>query len=160
LHIVFRFFVTLFGFWLASLAAAAVMVFGAAAPELPASDNFPILTIFILTVSAFVAAFAFVPAAVAILVTETFGLRSVILYAVAGGLIGVFCGYTLGLIEPMPRFDLAMPLGTNFELLAAAGIAAGFVYWLVAGRSAGLWRGGPPSTPNPDSAYKSPGSAG
>jgi hypothetical protein len=33
-----------------------------------------------------------------------------------------------------------MPLKTNFELLAAAGIAAGFIYWLVAGRSAGPWR--------------------
>jgi hypothetical protein len=40
----------------------------------------------------------------------------------------------------MPQFQFDMPLRTNFELLAAAGIAAGFVYWLVAGRNAGLWR--------------------
>jgi hypothetical protein len=136
--VIYRFFVTLFAFGLASLAAAAVMVFGAAAPELPAPESWPLLAFFILTVSAFVAAFSFVPAVVAILVTETFALRSVILYAIAGGLIGLFCGYTLGFVEPMPNFRFDQPLRTNFELLAAAGIAGGFVYWLVAGRSAGF----------------------
>jgi hypothetical protein len=100
----------------------------------------PLLTIFIFTVSAFVATFAFVPAVVAILIAETVALRSVIFYAVAGGAVGLFCGYMLGFVEPMPQFQFDMPLRTNFELLAAAGIAAGFVYWLVAGRNAGLWR--------------------
>jgi len=142
MQLIFRFFVTLFAFWIASLAAAAVMVFGATAPEFPAPDSWPLLTIFIFTVSAFITAFSFVPAVVIILITETFGLRSVIFYAVAGGLIGLFCGYTLGFIEPMPQFQFNMPLGTNFELLAAAGIAAGLVYWLIAGRNAGLWRVG------------------
>ena len=59
-------------------------------------------------------------AVIAILVTETFGLRSVLFHALAGGLIGLFCGYTLGFIGPLPRIDFDMPLGTNFELLAAA----------------------------------------
>jgi hypothetical protein len=137
--LVFRFFVTLFAFWIASLAAATVMVLGAA-PELPRADDFPLLTIFIFTVSALVMAFSFIPAVVAILVTETFGLRSVLFHTLAGGLIGLFCGYSLGFIGPLPRFNFDMPLGTNFELIAAAGIAAGLVYWLIAGRSAGLWR--------------------
>jgi hypothetical protein len=128
MQLIFRFFVTLFAFWVASLAAAAVMVFGATAPEFPAPDSWPLLMIFIFTVSAFVAAFSFMPAVVIILITETFGLRSVIFYAVAGGLIGLFCGYTLGFVEPLPQFQFNMPLGTNFELLAAAGIAAGLVY--------------------------------
>lgn len=136
---VLRFFVVLFAFGLASLAAAAVLVFGAG-PGLPAAEDFPVLSIFAVTVSAFVAAFSFVPATVAILVTEALGLRSVVLHAVAGGLIGLFCGYALDLVEPLPRFELGLPLGSNFELLAAAGIAAGLVYWLVAGRNAGLWR--------------------
>ena len=139
MQLIVRFFVTLFAFWVASLVAAAVMVLGAA-PELPRADDFPLLTVFIVTVSAFVAAFSFVPAVIAILVTETFGLRSVLFHALAGGLIGLFCGYSLGFIGPLPRFDFDLPLGTNFELLAAAGIAAGLVYWLIAGRSAGLWR--------------------
>lgn len=135
--IIFRFFVAMFAFGLACLAAAAVLVLGAAAPALPAPQDWPLLTVFIFTVSAFIAAFAFVPAVVVILVTEVFGLRSVVFYAVAGGVVGLFCGYTLGFIEPWPQFRLDTPLNTNFELLAASGIAAGFVYWLVAGRSAG-----------------------
>jgi hypothetical protein len=139
MQLIVRFFVTLFGFWVASLAAAAVMVLGAT-PELPRAEDFALLSVFIFTVSAFVAAFSFVPAVIAILVTETFGLRSIVFYALAGGLIGLFCGYSLGFIGPLPRFDFDMPLGTNFELLAAAGIAAGLVYWLIAGRNAGLWR--------------------
>src|SRR5512138_3043750 len=139
MQLIVRFFVTLFAFWVASLVAATVMVLGAA-PELPRADDFPLLTVFIFTVSAFVAAFSFVPAVVAILVTEAFGLRSVLIFALAGGLVGLFCGYSLGFLEPLPRIDFNMPLGTNIELLAAAGIAAGLVYWLIAGRSAGLWR--------------------
>jgi hypothetical protein len=139
MQLIVRFFVTLFGFWVASLAAAAVMVLGAT-PELPRAEDFALLSVFIFTVSAFVAAFSFVPAVIAILVTETFGLRSIVFYALAGGLIGLFCGYSLGFIGPLPRFDFDMPLGTNFEILAAAGIVAGLVYWLIAGRNAGLWR--------------------
>lgn len=145
MQIVLQFFLALFGFWLASLAAAAVLVFGAAAPELPPPDTLGILTIFILTVSAFVASFAFVPAIVVIIIAETFGLRSILFHAVAGALIALFCGYTLGFIEPMPRFDFDMPLSTNLELMAAAGIAGGFVYWLVAGRTSGNWRHAPVS---------------
>jgi hypothetical protein len=140
MQVIVRFFITLFAFWLASLAAAAVMVIGAAAPDLPARESMPLLTIFIFTVSAFAATFAFVPAVVAVLIAETFALRSIVFYAVAGGAVGLFCGYMLGFVEPMPQFQFDMPLRTNFELLAAAGIAAGFVYWLVAGRNAGLWR--------------------
>lgn len=140
MQVVFRFFVALFAFWLASLAAAAVIVFGSAAPALPAAGDFPILSVLALTVSAVIASISFIPAAVAILVTETFTIRSSLFYAVAGGVIGLFCGYTLGFVEPMPSFDFTVPLRTNFELLAAAGIVAGFVYWLVAGRRAGGWR--------------------
>jgi hypothetical protein len=146
-YVIFRFFVTLFAFGIASIAAAAVLVFGAAAPELPAPQDWPLLTIFVFTVSAFIAAFAFVPAVVVILVTEAFGLRSLLLYAIAGAAVGLFCGYTLGFVEPLPQLRFDRPLNTNFELMAAAGIAAGLVYWLIAGRTAGGWRG--PVEPGP-----------
>jgi hypothetical protein len=49
----------------------------------------------------------------------------------------------------MPQFQFNMPLGTNFELLAAAGIAAGLIYWLIAGRNAGLWRAPALAGPSP-----------
>jgi hypothetical protein len=140
MYVIFRFFVVMFAFGFACLAAAAVMVFGAATPALPSPGDWPILTVFALTVSVFIATFAFVPAVVVILVTEAFGLRSILIYAIGGALVGLFCGYTLGFLEPMPQFRLDKPLNTNIELLAAAGIAAGFVYWLIAGRTAGAWR--------------------
>jgi hypothetical protein len=75
-----------------------------------------------------------------ILIAESFSLRSVLVYALAGGVTGLSCGYTLGFVEYAPRFRIDAPFGTNFELMAAAGIAAGLVYWLIAGRTAGLWR--------------------
>jgi hypothetical protein len=140
LAIIFRFFVVLFAFWIATIAAAAVLVLGASAPDLPQSDAWPVVWFLILTTSAFVAAFSFAPAAVVILIVESFRLRSVLLYAVAGGLIGLFCGYTLGFAEYAPQFRIDAPFGTNFELMAAAGIAAGLVYWLIAGRTSGNWR--------------------
>ncbi len=140
MHVIYRCFVALFAFWIASLAAAAVLVIGAAAPELPDPDTFGLLTIFILTVSVFVIGFSFVPAVVVIAIAETFALRSALLYAVAGGLVGLFCGYTLGFVEYRPDFRFDAPLATNFELLGAAGIAAGLIYWLIAGRRAGFRR--------------------
>ena len=143
--IFFRFFVVLFAFWIATIAAAAVLVLGASAPELPQTDAWPIVSFLILTTSTFVAAFSFAPAAVVILLAESFAVRSVLIYAVAGGVIGLFCGYTLGFVEYAPRFRIDTPFGTNFELMAAAGIAAGLVYWTIAGRTAGNWRSIAPS---------------
>jgi hypothetical protein len=141
LAIFFRFFVVLFAFWIATIAAAAVLVLGPSAPDLPPqSDAWPIIWFLILTTSAFVAAFSFAPAAVVILIAESFRLRSVLMHAAAGGAIGLFCSYTLGFVEYAPRFRIDTPFGTNFELMAAAGIAAGLVYWLIAGRTSGNWR--------------------
>ena len=138
--IFFRFFVVLFAFWIATIAAAAVLVLGPSAPDLPQGEAWPIIWFLILTASAFVAAFSFAPAAVVILVAESFSLRSVLVHAAAGGAIGLFCGYTLGFVEYAPQFRIDTPFGTNFELMAAAGIAAGLVYWLIAGRTSGNWR--------------------
>jgi hypothetical protein len=140
LALFFRLLVTLFGFWIASIVAAAILVLGAGAPDLPRPEAWPLISVFIFTTSAFVAAFAFVPAAVAIMLTETFSLRSMLVHAIAGGVIGLFCGYTLGFVDRGPAVQMNAPFGTNFELLAAAGIGAGLVYWLVAGRRAGMWR--------------------
>jgi len=145
LNLIFRFFIVLFAFFLASIAAAATLVFGATYPVdagVPAHENvWPVLWFLTLSTSAFVAAFAFAPSIVVILVAEAFSLRSVLFYAITGGAVGLFCGYTLGFIERAPDYRLDGPFGSNFELMAAAGIAGGLVYWLTAGRSAGAWRG-------------------
>lgn len=92
--------------------------------------------------AAFVTALTLIPALAGIVLAEMLGVRSALAYASAGGLIGVlaYAGLTNGLsegwaIEGFTRREL--------EVTAAAGIVGGVVYWVIAGRQAGLWRGAP-----------------
>lgn len=93
----------------------------------------------------FVSGFAFLPGIVAIVIAEAVPLRSVVFYAAAGAAIGVIVYASLG------GFDIATLRYDSFErreteIMAAAGIVAGLVYWLVAGRNAGRWREVPPAS--------------
>lgn len=81
----------------------------------------------------FVATFVAVPAFVVIVLAELFHWRSVFVYLAAGALIGL-SGSLLPLQEVFPELRISRTLP------AAAGLAGGFVYWLIAGRSAGLVR--------------------
>ncbi len=85
-----------------------------------------------------VSAKALFPAMLVIAVAEGFRIRSVLFYAIAGGagLVGLY--YGLGLTERGPAGGLLT--GRDLEIMAGAGIAAGFAYWAIAGRSAGAWR--------------------
>jgi hypothetical protein len=83
-----------------------------------------------------VAAFIAVPSFIIILLAELFGWRSVFFYLIAGAVIGL-SGSILPFNEILPEADVDM------TMLAAAGLAGGFVYWLIAGRSAGY--GGRPA---------------
>ncbi len=144
MNVLFRFFVVLFAYWLAAIAAGVVLVFGATSPALntpmSGSDGWPVIWFLVIVTSTVVAAVAFLPSVIAILFTEAFGWRYLVLYAVAGALIGLFCASSAGFIEWRPDVGVEMPKMGNAELMAAAGIAAGFVYWLIAGRRAGVWR--------------------
>ena len=88
----------------------------------------------------FVSGFALIPAMLIALITEALSIRSVLAYAIGGGLVGAAC--YLGLIP----FD---PETFRFEILSGAGILGGLVYWLIAGRNAGRWREPPPAFPSP-----------
>ena len=77
---------------------------------------------------------ALVPAVLLIGLAEYFAIRSVLFYAVAGGAGLVALYHGLGLAER----DVLV--GRDLEIMAGAGIAAGFVYWAIAGRKAGCWR--------------------
>ena len=133
-----RFFVVVFGFLFGCLAAGAVLVIA----TLPAGtlngpfDNFDWLVLWgaILTSAAFVSAIAFVPAVIMILIAEALGLRSLFFYALAGGTGGLLYGLTF-------PATAANPFDRTVQITLAAGVAAGIVYWLVAGRTAGRWRG-------------------
>ena len=77
---------------------------------------------------------ALLPAVLLIALAEYFAIRSVLFYAVAGGAGLVALYHGLGLAER----DVLV--GRDLEIMAGAGIAAGFVYWAIAGRKAGGWR--------------------
>jgi len=85
--------------------------------------------------------FALVPALTAVAITEAFSIRSALAYAVGGGLAGL-AAY-LALIpfdtETM-RFEGIVR--HHLEIMTGAGIVAGAVYWMIAGRNAGAWRKG------------------
>jgi hypothetical protein len=77
-------------------------------------------------------AVSFVPALIAVLVAEAFGWRSLFFYLIVGGGIGLAA-------DALTEFVGAPALADyRLALYLAAGFVAGFVYWLIAGRLAGL----------------------
>ena len=78
-----------------------------------------------------VGAASFVPAAIAIMVSEIFRLRSVFYFLLVGGAIGL-AGHELARLMGMFIVDYTRPVA-----FPAAGFVGGFVYWLIAGMSAG-----------------------
>ena len=84
-----------------------------------------------------IGAVAALPTALVVAIAEGFAWRSVLLYAALGGVLALALSYGLDLPA------IAVPdvtVGNERQLLAASGIAAGLVYWLFAGRSAGAWK--------------------
>jgi hypothetical protein len=96
----------------------------------------------------FVSGFALLPAMVIVAITEAFYIRSVLAYAVGGGLVGLAC--YLGLVPFDPdTLQFSGIVRRHLEIMTGAGIVAGFVYWMIAGRNAGAWRHPPPSPKPP-----------
>jgi hypothetical protein len=139
-----RVFVVLFSFALACLAAAAVMTFALLFPGSIDLFDTPIdhqiIAILIGMSAVFFAFYAMLPAMLIIALTEGFRLRSVLFYALAGAALTLGLSYGWGLRPLDDDFG-----GRGVEIIAAAGIVAGFVYWALAGRNAGAWR--KPATP-------------
>lgn len=132
-----RIFAALIGFILAVIAAAVFMLAASVGfmPADPADglwfwSNFGVGTA--LTAS-YLGAMALAPWAVVILVTEVFRLRTTLIYLAAGGLLGALP--SLGLAPMMRSFE-GQP--REIAILIATGFVGGFVYWLVAGRMAGI----------------------
>jgi len=80
----------------------------------------------------------FLPTLLVIVITEGFALRSIVVYGVIGGALALALAFGLdfaGYVAPA-NVDIAR----EREVFAAAGIAGGLVYWLFAGRNAGVWK--------------------
>jgi|SRR6185437_8846708 len=146
-----RLFVVFVGFLAACLVAGMIIVGALLFPEFSEHGAGPVdqgaFDILLGFGFVFVSGFALVPAMIIVAITEAFYVRSVLAYAVGGGVVGLL--FYFGLVpfdtETM-RFEGIVR--RHLEIMTGAGIAAGLVYWLVAGRTAGAWRQ-PRSAPTP-----------
>lgn len=143
MSLILRLFVIALGFIAACLVAGAVIVFAVLFPELSSLDLGAIdssaLNVMLGFGFIFVSGFALLPALVIALLTEAFAIRSVLAYALGGAAVGAAC--YLGLVPfdtDSWRFDGVVQ--RHLEIMTGAGILAGLVYWMIAGRNAGAWR--------------------
>jgi hypothetical protein len=83
-------------------------------------------------------AIGFLPTLLVIALAEGLALRSIVVYGVIGAALALAAAYGLDFAGYVvqPGSDLAH----EREVFAAAGIAGGLVYWMFAGRSAGVWK--------------------
>jgi hypothetical protein len=94
--------------------------------------------------SAFTGAVGLLPLAILIIIGESFKIRSLLVHALAGAAMLVLGYYSSGLAHPTYEESIDAPPPTvshEVQLAVAAGAVFGFVYWLIAGRNAGRWRG-------------------
>jgi hypothetical protein len=138
-----RLFAILFGFVAACFVAGIVIVFALLFPEMTDLSMEPMNqdTINIILGFGFilVSGFALLPAMIAVVITEAFYIRSILAYAVAGGLAGLCC--YLGFI-PFDTVTWSFDgiVRRHLEVMVGAGILGGVIYWMIAGRNAGAWR--------------------
>ncbi|MER8658903.1 hypothetical protein [Mesorhizobium sp. M0847] len=136
-----RFAAILFGYVVASLAASAFLnvLFLASlgyAPEHAHPTATASLYFSIPFVALFVAYFAFMPAAIVILISEILSRRDWLFYALAGGIVAaVFLGFVHQNADI--NFDVTEPRA--IAAVIGCGMVGGIFYWLSAGRWAGSW---------------------
>jgi hypothetical protein len=139
-----RIFVTFFALVLAILAAGLALAIGVMVPDFVTVTADPVEHFTFFAVQFFATSFvgyaAFVPALVLIAIAETFDLRSIFYYTIGGAAIGLFAYYGSNLSVALENTTDLPPVSFGLQLVAAAGIIGGFVYWLIAGRNAGRWK--------------------
>jgi hypothetical protein len=138
-----RLFVILFGFLAASLVAGMIVVGAVLFPEFSDLGDGLVdqsaLNILMGFGFIFVSGFALLPAMLVVAITEAFYVRGALTYAVGGGLVGLAC--YLGLVPFDPAtLHFEGIVRRHLEIMTGAGIVAGLVYWMIAGRNAGGWR--------------------
>jgi hypothetical protein len=147
-----RLFVILFAFLAACFVAGAVVVGAIMFPEFSDLGAGPVdpgvLNIMLGFGFIFVSGFALVPAMIVVTITEAFYIRSALTYAVGGAIVGLAC--YLGLV-PFDAEQLRFEgiVRRHLEIMTGAGILAGLVYWMIAGRTTGGWRAPPPPPRRP-----------
>ena len=137
-----RIFVVIFAYFLACIAAAIILTIGTLTPawdDLAAAGfNSGAMWVVIFISAAVIAAIAMLPAMLVIALAEGFGWRSIVIYGLLGAGLALSLSYGLDFTGYVR--DPNSLLVRAREVLAASGIAGGFVYWLFAGRRAGVWK--------------------
>jgi hypothetical protein len=148
MSVIARIMMAFLGYMLACIAASLVLTLGTLAPDWnelmaplgpqPAAVQSAALWSITAIAAVMIFAVSFLPASLVILLTEGLALRSAVIYGLSGGLLALAMAYGLDFAGylPLPNGDLQH----HREVFAAAGIAGGLVYWLIAGRRAGAWK--------------------
>ena len=147
-----RLFVILFAFLAACFVAGMIVVGAVLYPEISDLETGMIdqdaINVVLGFGFIFLSGFALLPALIVVLVTEAFYIRSMLAYALVGALVGAACYLGLVPFDPQTlQFDGIVR--RHLEIMTGAGIVAGLVYWMIAGRTAGAWRNPPPLRPPP-----------
>lgn len=142
--LLWRLIVIAFAFCLASFAAGLVVVAAVMFPDVSSldlglidRDSFAVMMGFGFI---FASGFALLPAMIMALVTEGFSIRSLLFYALGGAATGLATYLAFTPFDPA-QMSFAIVDRRELEVMTGAGIVAGLVYWAVAGRNAGRWRG-------------------
>jgi len=138
-----RLFVIFLGFVFACLAAGIIVVGAILFPEFSDLGAGPVdegaFDIVLGFGFIFISGFALLPAFIIAVITEAFSIRSLLAYAIGGGLVGLAC--YLGLVPFDPEtLHFEGIVRRHLEIMTGAGIVGGMVYWMIAGRTAGAWR--------------------
>jgi hypothetical protein len=147
-----RLFLIAFAFLAACLVAGMIIVGAIMFPEFSDLGSGPVdqgaIDVILGFGFIFISGFALLPALIIALITEAFSIRSVLAYAVGGAVVGLGCYLGLVPFDPATlRFEGIVR--RHLEIMTGAGIVAGFVYWMIAGRTAGSWREPPRRLPRP-----------
>ena len=143
-----RIMMAFLGYVLACIAASLVLTLGSLAPNWnevmaplgPDAGAVEAIAVWSATGIAALSLFSvgFLPALLVIALAEGLALRSAVVYGVIGAALSLAMAYGLDFAGYIASSE--SDLARNREVFAAAGIAGGLVYWLIAGRRAGRWK--------------------
>lgn len=144
MSILVRFFVLAFAALLSVMAAGFALAIGVMMPDWAAMSTDPVEHFAFVSMSFFatgiVMTYAVLPAIVLVVIAEWLNIRSIFYYTLGGGLIGLLSFFASDITIVMENTTDLPPVAFGLQLSAAAGIVAGFVFWLIAGRKAGRWK--------------------
>jgi hypothetical protein len=142
MSVIGRIFVVIFAYCLACVAASIILTIGTLTPEwddlTAAGFQSGAMWVVIFISATIIAAIAMLPAMLVIALAEGFAWRSIVIYGLLGGALALSLSFGLDFAGYVGDPDGL--LAREREVLAAAGITGGFVYWLFAGRRAGVWK--------------------